>query len=319
MKKLLALILCVMMFVSIVPTAAFAAYDHEDQRVWRGASQSKDIVDALKSNVEIMYGAIAADNAVYKSVKTLDDVMMDLVDEMMKSYAPSANGTSQVGSVISDAVKAGLRATIGGEISDYLDKHKNDYYDYNSRGQKVLNPSKYAGVFAAAASNAISSEKAVAGIQGYMYYILQRSTYEKVADQLQELMTDVNGWGHWGDYGFDDLANWQNRVAMHMPGTDIDFRVNNIDGTMHGVNAIYREYLTTDGMLGADLDSDRVWNTGVTGSANDILRGIVPTIGSSTTTGLPTSGSENAETPIWVDTDADGLPNAVAAPWNNNN
>jgi hypothetical protein len=318
MKKLLALILCVMMFVSIVPTAAFADYDHEDQRVWRGASQTKDIVDALKSNVEIMYGAIAADNAVYKSVKSIDDIMMDLVDEMMKGYAPSANGTTQVGSEISDAVKAGLRATIGGEISDYLDKHKNDYYDYNSRGQKVLNPSKYAGVFAAAASNAVSSEKAVAGIQAYMYYILQRGTYEKVADQLAELRTDMAGWGHWGDYGFDDLT-----VAagnMHMPGTDRDNPlVNNIDGTMHGVNAIYQEYLTTDGMLGVDLDGDNLWNTGVTGAAVDILQGIVPTIGSSTTTGLPTSGSENAETPIWVDTNADTFPDAVAPFWNNNN
>ena len=71
MKKLLALILCVMMFVSVMSTSAFAAYDPADQRVWKGADQSKDIVDALRKNIENMYGSIAVDNAAVSTMKSI--------------------------------------------------------------------------------------------------------------------------------------------------------------------------------------------------------------------------------------------------------
>ena len=313
MKKLLAMILCVMMFVSILSTTAFAAYDHEDQRVWRGKGQISDIIDALKTNTNLMYGSIAADTAVYQSVKAIDDMMKDLVDKMIEGYAPTTAGTTQPGNVISDAVIAGLRSTIGGEISDYLTKHSNQYYVYDKHGNRILDPAKYAGVFAAAASNAIGSEKAVKGIQAYMYYILQRSAYEQTAQQLADLRTDMTGWGNWGKYGFDDL---EAGTPFHMPGWDIDYAFNNIDGTMHGVNAAYQEWLTTGGMLGVDMDADGVWNTGIDGIALDVL-GLVTTTGSGTD-GKPTAGTENAETPIWID-DGTGLP-APFVPgtlWNN--
>jgi hypothetical protein len=75
-----------MMFVSIVPTAAFAAnYDTSDQRVWKGASQDQKIVEALRTNIENMYGSYAVDNAVYNSVKTIDGILKDLVDGAPKA------------------------------------------------------------------------------------------------------------------------------------------------------------------------------------------------------------------------------------------
>jgi hypothetical protein len=322
MKKLLALILCVMMFVSVMSTSAFAAYDHTDQRVWRGEGQEKDIVDALKTNINVMYGTIAADNAVYKTVKSIDDIMKDLVDGMMENYAPTAHGTTQQGNVISDAVLAGLRATIGGEISDYLTKHANEYYTYDKHGNKILDPAKYAGVFAKAASGAISSKKAVAGIQSYMYYILQRGTYEQVAEQLFNLRQDMVSWGNWGKYGFDDLT-YANPGNMHMPGNDIDNPNplnNNIDGTMHGVNAVFQEFLTPWGMVGVDMNGDDFWDTGIgtaaaPGTTYDIVVGKVDTIGQKAD-GTPGDGSENGETPIWFDTSIplDGIADAVAVP-----
>ena len=124
MKKLLALILCVVMVLSLAP-AAFAAYDTADQRVWRGASQTKDIVNALRTNVESMYGSIAANNGVFQTVKAIDDMMDGLVKEMVKDYNPTSTAgvRSLSGSDLKDAVMAGLRSTIGGEISDYLTKH----------------------------------------------------------------------------------------------------------------------------------------------------------------------------------------------------
>jgi hypothetical protein len=288
MKKLLALILCVMMFVSVLSTSAFAITT-DDQRLWRDNSK---IVDALKTNINNMYGSLAADTAVYQSVKSIDSMMKDLVDEMIKGYAITPAGTQQAGSVIKDAVLAGLRATIGGEISNYLEKHNSEYYTYDSLGHRVFDAAKYAGTFAKAATNAVSSEKAVKGIQAYMYYILQRSTYNQAAQDLAELRQDMASWGNWGKYGFDDLTKAAG--AMHMPGTDIDNSVYNADGTMHGVNAIYDEYLTEKGMLGVDLDGDGFWDTGIAGITADIVSGAVPTLG----TGWD-KGTENEETPIW--------------------
>ena len=292
MKKLLALILCVMMFVSIIPTAAFAAYDTTDQRVWRGKGQIEDIIDALRTNVQLMYGSIAADTAVYQSVKSVDDMINSLADEMIKGYAPTAAGTTQSGSVIKDAVIAGLRSTIGGEVSDYLDKHSNEYYVLDKNGNRILDPSKYAGVFASALSGAVASDKAVAGIQSYMYYILQRSAYEQTAQQLADLRTSMAGWGNWGKYGFDDL---EATSPFHMPGTDIDYAgPNNVDGTMHGVNAVYQEWLTATGMLGVDLNGDKAWDTGNTaGVTNEILNGIVATTDANGNN--DGKGTENAE------------------------
>jgi len=295
MKKLLALILCVMMFVSIIPTAAFAAYDTTDQRVWRGKGQIEDIIDALRTNVQLMYGSIAADTAVYQSVKSVDDMINSLADEMIKGYAPTAAGTTQPGNVIKDAVIAGLRSTIGGEVSDYLTKHSNEYYVLDKNGNRILDPSKYAGVFASALSGAVASDKAVAGIQSYMYYILQRSAYEQTAQQLADLKTSMVGWGNWGKYGFDDLDVG---TPFHMPGTDIDNARNNVDGTMHGVNAVYQEWLTAQGMLGVDLDGNGIWNTG-----NDNTNPIVDILGNNVnventnTSGVDDGkGTENAET-----------------------
>jgi hypothetical protein len=293
MKKLLALILCVMMFVSIIPTAAFAAYDTTDQRVWRGKGQIEDIIDALRTNVQLMYGSIAADTAVYQSVKSVDDMINSLADEMIKGYAPTAAGTQQAGSVIKDAVIAGLRSTIGGEVSDYLDKHSNEYYVLDKNGKRILDPSKYAGVFASALSGAVASDKAVAGIQSYMYYILQRSAYEQTAQQLADLVTSMAGWGNWGKYGFDDL---EAGTPFHMPGLDIDYAgPNNVDGTMHGVNAVYQEWLTSEGMLGVDLNGDKAWDTGnLTPVTTEILNPRVPTTDANGNG--DGKGTENAET-----------------------
>ena len=183
MKKLLALILCVMMFVSIIPTSAFAAYDTADQRVWRGDGQSADIIKALRQNIENMYASIAVDNAVVSSVKSFNTMINDLVDNLLKDYNPSAWGTGLDSATLGSTIKAGLKATVGGAISDYISKHSYQFVDYDSHGNAVFNPVKYASVFSAAATDALASKKAMKGIEAYMVYTLQRSVYEKVAQQ----------------------------------------------------------------------------------------------------------------------------------------
>jgi hypothetical protein len=290
MKKLLALVLCVMMFVSVLSTSAFAAYDPTDQRVWKGADQSKDIVDALRKNIENMYGSIAVDNAAVSTMKSINTLVNDMVDEMMKGYTPTGAGTGLSSSTLSDAIKLGLRQTIGGSISNYLDEHSYQYIDFDSHGNAVFNPIKYASVFSKAASEAVSSKKAVAGIQAFMTYVLQRATYESVAQQLGLLMSDLPSW--WGDYGFDKNLN--------VPGVAIN-NVDNIDGILHHVNHTYQEFLSALGQVGVDLDANGVLSVGVPGWVWTVDGVLVPTDAKQT---------ENANTPLaaplFADIDGDG-------------
>jgi hypothetical protein len=259
MKKLLALILCVMMFVSIVPTAAFAAnYDSTDQRVWKGANQDQKIVEALRTNIQNMYGSYAVDNAVYNSVKTIDGILKDLVDGALKDYTTSAfNGAAGLtsSSDLNDAIVAGLRSTIGGQISEYLNKHYNEYYTYDSMGHRVFDPTKYAGVYAKAASDALTSSKATAGIQAYMLYAYQRSAYNTVANMAHDLRNDIDGWDHWADYGFSDMS--RNIHTWNTPDATLD-------GILHNIDPNYVSVLSALGQLGVNLD----------GSTQDVVVGV---------------------------------------------
>ena len=273
MKKLLALILCVMMFVSIIPTSAFAAYDTADQRVWRGDGQSADIIKALRQNIENMYASIAVDNAVVSSVKSFNTMINDLVDNLLKDYNPSAWGTGLDSATLGSTIKAGLKATVGGAISDYISKHSYQFVDYDSHGNAVFNPVKYASVFSAAATDALASKKAMKGIEAYMVYTLQRSVYEKVAQQAGLLLADMPGW--WGAFGFDDASK-----ANPSQWSTAAWAINNaynLDGVLHNVNHTYEEYLSWLGQLGADLDADGVWDNDANGFIVTVDGKIVPT------------------------------------------
>jgi hypothetical protein len=263
MKKLLALILCVMMFVSVMSTSAFAAYDHSDQRTWAGESQNKKIVEALRTNLENIYGSYAVDNAVYKSVKGIDDMMKDMIDEMLKDYAPNINGSMTTSTALNDAILAGLRSTIGGEITDYIDKHQSDFYKTDSLGHRVFNPAAYAGVFSTAASKALTSGKAAAGIQAYMIYAADRAAFNTISQQAADLQSEILSWGHMGDYGWDDMTKGIH--AWHTPGADMDSSFGNLDGVLHGIRYSYDQALTKLGQLGVDLNDDGQFGLGFNG------------------------------------------------------
>jgi hypothetical protein len=275
MKKLLALILCVMMFVAIIPTAAFAVYDTTDQRVWAGAGQTNQIVEALRTNINNMYGSIAVDNAVFNSVKQIDTIIKDLVDGALKDYGTSpwavANGSLTSASTLNDAIVAGLRSTIGGQITDYLDKHQGEYYTYDTRGNKIFNPTKYAGVYAKAASEALTSSKAVAGIQAYMLYAMSRSVANNIANQAHDLQSSINGWDHWADYGFGDME--RGILTWHVPGSDAD-GINDLDGVLHNVGSSYASVLSALGQLGVDLNDDGIFNLGFDGWVTNVDGGL---------------------------------------------
>jgi hypothetical protein len=254
MKKLLALILCVMMFVSVMSTAAFADVGNAaSQRKWAGSTQTKDIVEALRNNVQNIYGSLAADQVIYDSMKSTNTMINDLVDEMLKEYrANSAYGTGVAKTDIRDAIRAGIKSAVGGTVSDYLRGHTSDYISYDKWGNAYVDAVKYASVYGKALSKALSSEDAVNGIQAYYMYAAQRAAYEDMAAKAGNLKIAVDNESFWNAFGFDVRNTPVN--TWYVPGTAVN-NIDNKDGILHNVNDTISEFLNPAGLLGADLDN----------------------------------------------------------------
>jgi len=280
MKKLLALILCVMMFVSVMSTAAFAAVpDQTKQRKWEG-TQAQDVVEALRTNVQNMYGSMAADHVVFDTMKSTNSMINDLIDEALKEYSPNANGTNTAKNTIRDAMRAGIKSAVGGTMAEYINDHVNDFTTNDKFGNTVFDPIKYATVYGQALSKALSSKDAVNGIQAYMMYGLQRSAYEKLANEAAILKTRVAGESFWKDYGFTDYAaaTAGSAATWFVPGTANTVLGNwtpDNTGILHNVNDTYDESLNNFGLLGVDFANDG--NITPSESAVTFLTGELPT------------------------------------------
>jgi hypothetical protein len=137
MKKLLAMVLCVMMFVSILSTNAFANkptvgphpdtdYGHlaPEQSV---AANNKAVKNA-RENIEYMYGSLAADNAVFGTIKAVDSVISDFAKELFKDVdgIDGIYGTV-LGGTLEKNTKAVLRDYIGSEIIRDLNNNMGDF------------------------------------------------------------------------------------------------------------------------------------------------------------------------------------------------
>jgi hypothetical protein len=126
MKKLLALVLCVMMFVAVIPTAAFAE--------WPDAWKSAKAVSDAKANIDYLYGTLAADTTVFESIKSVDSILSNMAKSMFegtdKYDIETRDGKGYYrlynGDLVSNA-KAVLRANIGAAITDYMDDHAGNF------------------------------------------------------------------------------------------------------------------------------------------------------------------------------------------------
>jgi len=126
MKKLLALVLCVMMFVAIIPTAAFAD--------WPDAWRSAKAISNAKANIEYLYGTLAADTTVFNTIKSVDSILTDMAKGMFdgtdKYDIDAGDGLGYYrlynGDLV-DSAKAILRSNIGEAITDYMDGHAGKY------------------------------------------------------------------------------------------------------------------------------------------------------------------------------------------------
>jgi hypothetical protein len=143
MKKLLALVLCVMMFVAIIPTAAFAddalPQAADPTKAWPALSASKTAVDNAKKNIDSIYGSLAANNAVFGAVKSMDTLIGDLTKGLLEGvdgydkYVVDPTTGKAVGyytlshDTLVDNAKAYLRGIIGNSIIDNMNDHLSDF------------------------------------------------------------------------------------------------------------------------------------------------------------------------------------------------
>jgi len=133
MKKLLALVLCVMMFVSVLSTNAFAdkarVPAHPDFDAGTivdtpRAASNNDAIKKAKENIEYMYGALAADNAVFGTIKSMDSVIGSLAKELFKDVDEFMGIP---GGKLESNTKTVLRDYIGSAIVNYLDDHRGTF------------------------------------------------------------------------------------------------------------------------------------------------------------------------------------------------
>jgi len=152
MKKLLALVLCVMMFVAIIPTAAFADdpaatntsvvyvapdFPKAGDSAWPSITASKKAISDAKANIEYVYGALAADTAVFGTIKGMDEVITNLAKGVFAdvdgyTYVTADKDGKPVvvtvgNSTLVDNTKAALRDIIGSSITTYMNKHIGDF------------------------------------------------------------------------------------------------------------------------------------------------------------------------------------------------
>jgi hypothetical protein len=238
MKKLLALILCVMMFVAVIPTSAFAltgikydgTFDNTTvtgwtSKEWAGKMAATKAVEDISTAVKNMYGSIAANQGVFNTVVAIDDTIKSMADNMFKDIDELvfAGYTFSNNKDITDATKTFLKQHIGSEITKYLDEHKASFTDKKTLKDgttkvDVIDPVKYMNAFATAASKAMTSEKAVKNIEALAYTGAYATAYKEAKDKMDDLYNDYQSWdGKFSDYGWDNITSardWEPYVFM---------------------------------------------------------------------------------------------------------
>ena len=187
MKKLLALILCVMMFVSVVPMSAYAVSDlpkDEYPTIEKPlssaneyATEIKNMIKHTRENIETAYGVLVMDQVVYNSAKGMDDAIVNLVDGIAKPLISKGKMTKADSDVIKDAV----RGLIDEMVASKMAKDAYKYFD----GDKI-DPIKYAQTFANSVAKALTDKDFQKGYEAVATYFALRQIVSDVNDQLEK-------------------------------------------------------------------------------------------------------------------------------------
>jgi hypothetical protein len=178
MKKLLALILCVMMFVSVIPTMAFAedaqptagttdtqtpaaaaAIDYSkypwiDNPLMSLATYKKEIENMMKNtkeDIENAYAEFASNKVVYSTAKGMDDTVVGLVDALANNvmdkkiavYKADGSGVAnpeyKFTKTDADNIKDQIRLIVDKKVAEYMNDHEYQFVDkYKADGVTPL-------------------------------------------------------------------------------------------------------------------------------------------------------------------------------------
>ena len=195
MKKLLALVLCVMMFVSIIPTSAFAeeelveTYPWIDMPLLSAAAYKNDIKDMIKNSreeIEGAYGIMAANKSVYNTAKAMDETVVGLVDALAKNLIGEkvyimGEGERRFTKDDADDVKDLIRAWVDVKVASKIADNTYKFYD----GDDYF-PLKYAQVFADSVAKALTDKDFQKGYEAVATYFALRQIVSDVNDQLEK-------------------------------------------------------------------------------------------------------------------------------------
>ena len=210
MKKLLALILCVMMFVAVIPTSAFAAANLSENvygTIEKDATTTgkllkeriyldhiSDMLDDAHDNIEAAYKVLMGNQVVYGAAKGMDDTIVGLVDALAKGLLGedvvvyNAAGNRFVINFNEDdatAVKNSVRKYVDKAVAAEILKNNSKRYDDGD-----LDPMKNAQVIANAISKVLTDKDFIAGYQAVATFFATNKLISDVNDDLEDLYDD---------------------------------------------------------------------------------------------------------------------------------
>lgn len=208
MKKLLAMILCVAMVLSIAP-AAFAASISGDvvpsNSGWAAKRDSIDAIKDLKDDIKAMYFSLAADQTVFGVAKAYHDLADGIAKNMFAdTESVEIGGVKIYHDDLVDNVRGYIKAIIGAEIMDELDQNKNGWYDVDNG---TYDPEKYLKAFSDAATKAVASAKAQKGLEALLMGLVALNVQSDVNDAGEDLYYDIVDWGmsKYNEFGWEDF------------------------------------------------------------------------------------------------------------------
>ena len=215
MKKLLALILCVMMFVSVIPTMAFAETatatditpkdadgyassiaaakaDPTSKATLESAAaykkQVEKMIENTKKNVATAYGILAMDQVVYSSAKSMDDVIVNLVDQiadqLLGKTLPYVNAGKKIDGKALDTFKTNQKKALRGLVEDIVIDELKDTSKYIDKDNKI-DPVKYGQAFANAVNKALNNKDFQAGYQAVATFFALANVADSIKSQLE--------------------------------------------------------------------------------------------------------------------------------------
>ena len=190
MKKLLALILCVMLFVSVIPTMAFAEdapattgvkeYPWIDNPLDTAAQYKKEISNMIKNTkdkIATAYDVLAMDQVVYSSAKGMDDTIVGLVDAISNPLIEKGKMAKADATKVKDSIRLLMDELVATDMAKT--------WKYTDADGKIV-AIKYAETFAKAVNDAMTSKKFQKGYEAVATYFALSQMVSDINDQLSD-------------------------------------------------------------------------------------------------------------------------------------